>query len=148
MGGHDSRMPPLTGHTPDPLWPLFAEILRRNRYVAFRMVDRMPDAPGIRSGAMAMTNKHTGDVYLRSDLDDGQLRACTGHELHHLRHPGWSEIDVEHSTAQLLVPLPAALAARTEEDMDDMAQALWVDRKLIMSRLAVAADEIRQREAS
>lgn len=148
MGVHDLRMPPLHGHTPDPLWPLFAEILRRDRYVAFRMVDRMPDAPGIRPGAMAMTNKHTGDVYLRSDLDDGRLRACTGHELHHLRHPGWSEIDVEHSTAQLLVPLSVAMAARTEEDLDDLAQEYWVDRKLIMSRLASAAGGIRQQEAS
>lgn len=141
-------MPPHFSHAPDPLWPIFAGLLRRDRYVAFRMVDRMPHVPGIRPGAMAMANKAAGEVWLRADLDDGQLRACTGHELGHLWDPTASEIEVEHSTAQLMVPLSAALAARTEADLDDMARALWVDRKLIMSRLACAAGEIRRLEAS
>lgn len=147
-------MPPQTpwhtsGHTPDPLWPVFAHLLRRDGYVGFRMCEQMPDVPGIDpDGVMALVDKDTNTVYLRADLDDGRLRACIGHEMHHLAHPDAGETEVEHRTAHLMVPLSAALAARTDEEIDATARELWVDRQLIRSRIEAGAAEIRQQEAS
>ncbi len=141
-------MPPHADHTPDPLWPIFSSVLRRDGFVGFQLLDRMPHIPGvINPGAMAMVDRDTGVVFLRSDLTDGQMRACTGHELHHLDDPTASEREVEFRTAKVMVPLSMALAARTNDEVDSAARVLRVDRKLILSRLRGAADEIRQ-EAS
>ncbi len=130
---------------PDPLWPAFAYLLRRDGYVGFQVLDQMPHIPGvIDSAALAMADKDRNLIYLRGDLADGQLRACVGHEMFHLLDPDAGETEVEHRTARTMVPLSAALAARTPEQLDDVARVLRVDRKLVLSRLACEADAIRR----
>lgn len=81
------------------------------------------------------TNLHDGVVFLDGRNSDAAQHATLTHELIHLACPECPEDDVERQAAELLVPLPDALAAQADGDLRAVAARLRVDEQLVRARL-------------
>jgi hypothetical protein len=116
---------------PDPLLPVLFDVLRDRGRVTLVLAEDL-------AGHCGITNLEDGIVYLESSNTFGEMRATLGHELHHLLDPDCPEHKVEEATAELLVPLNAALAAEAEGDIASAAEQLAVDPQLVRARLRAA----------
>lgn len=109
------------------MWPLFLDVLRAHGTVTFLLADL--------AGRHGLVELDKAIIALDRGNTAPEMRATIAHELHHLECPDCSDDDVEAMTAELLVPLPAALAAAGGADPDTIAANLFVDPKLVRARL-------------
>lgn len=134
-------MPPLPppsrspGSAPDPLWPLFLDVLRHRGHVTFMVAD-LGEACGI-------VNLDRSVIVLDRRNDQAVMRSTVGHELEHLDCPDCPEAEIEQMTAELLVPLPEALAAaQLTVGVHAVADRLGVDPQLVRARIrSVTAEQ-------
>lgn len=82
-----------------------------------------------------VTDLHDSVVFLDARNDDGAMHATLVHELLHLVCPECPDDDIEAQTAERLVPLADALAARDTGDIAGAAARLQVDEQLVRARL-------------
>lgn len=130
----------MTPPAPDPLLPVLINVLRERRRLTFVLEDDL-------AGHCGLTNLEDGVVYLEAANTFGEMRATIGHELHHLLDPDSPEHEVEQLTAELLVPLPHALAAEANGDLAAVAEQLGVDTQLVRARLRAAGSHQIEEEA-
>lgn len=115
-----------TGPAADPLFPLFLEVLRRKGHVTFLLAE-LGDRCGI-------VNKDRSVVVLDTGNDEAAMRATVAHEMHHLTCPECPDEEIEQMTAELLVPLPDAMAAQMQ-GVRSVAERLGVDPQLVAARI-------------
>lgn len=122
----------------DPLYTTLIQALRSRGQITLVLAPDLGPSCGI-------TDLHDSVVFLDARNSDGAMLATLVHELIHLICPSCPDEDVEAQTAELLVPLPDALAARASGDLAALACRLGVDEQLIRARLrtleAAAEDE-------
>lgn len=117
----------------DPVLPVFLQVLRERGTLTFILADL-----GTRAGIVAL-DKNV--IVLNETNTDGAHRATICHELLHLHCGECPEHEIERMTAELLVPLPDALAAANTGDITRLADRLGVDPQLVRNRIrALTAD--------
>lgn len=112
----------------DPLLPLFLDVLRARRMVTFVLAEDLGERCGI-------VELDESVIVLNGRNDTATQRATICHELLHLDCDDCPEHEIEQMTAEILVPLPAALQASRGAGIDQVAAALGVDRQLVRARL-------------
>lgn len=114
---------------PDPLLPLFLEVLRARGHVSFVLTDL-----GDRCG---MVELDKSIIVLDAANTTAAMRATICHELLHLHCDDCPEEEIEDMTAGILVPLADALAAAADAgaDLTRVAARLGVDEQLVRARL-------------
>lgn len=118
----------------DPLLHILIGALERRTMVTLVLADDL-------DGRCGLTNKTDGVVFLDRHNTLGEMRATLAHELMHLLQPSWSEEKVEATVSEILVPLPAALAAQRHGTYEEVARRLGVDAQLVRARLRAAGRE-------
>lgn len=121
--------------SPDPMLPLFLDVLREQRYVTFVLADDLGDHCGL-------LDREHHVVFLDARNSVGVQRATIGHELHHMACPDSPEDQIEAMTAALLVPLTDALTVRAGADLAEVADRLGVDPALVRARLRDTGSQV------
>ena len=124
--------PPGSLPGPDPVFPLFLDVLRKHGRVSFVLADDL-------DGRCGMVNFDQAVIVLDAGNDCGAMRSTIAHELGHLDCPECPDDEIEQMTAERLVPLTDALAAAHAADSADMirhvANRLGVDTQLVRARI-------------
>jgi hypothetical protein len=113
--------------------PLLLAALRSRRRITFVLADRV--TLGNRYG---LTDLQESVVFLDETNTIGEMHATIVHEFTHLIYPNLSEEEVEAMAAELLVPLAVALEAHERNSIEETAERLVVDGRLIRARLRAA----------
>lgn len=117
---------------PDPVLPVLLDVLEERRTITLVLADDL-------DGRCGFTDKQDSVIFLDRANTLGEHRSTLVHELLHLARPELAEDKIEALTAELLVPLPDALAAVTHADLHAVADSLGVDAQLVKAR-QVAGD--------
>lgn len=115
------------------LMPVFLDALRAHRQITFALADDLGPHCGL-------TNLDDAVVFLSAANTDGEMLATIGHELHHLACQDCPDDEIEYMTAEVLVPLPDALAAITG-DVARVAARLGVDTALVRARIRTLPEQ-------
>lgn len=119
---------------PDPVIPVLLDVLEERRTVTLVLADDL-------DGRCGFTDKHDAVIFLDRSNTLGEHRSTLVHELLHLAKPELAEDKVEALTAELLVPLPDAMAAVTDADLCTVADSLGVDAQLVRARQVAGDNE-------
>jgi Zn-dependent peptidase ImmA (M78 family) len=113
--------------------PRFIAALRTRRKITFVLADRAS-----LGGNYGLTDLDEAVVFLDESNTLGEMRSTIAHELTHLTYPTSSEEEVEAMAAEMLVPLADALEAHARNAIEETAERLMVDGRLILARIRAA----------